>query len=304
VVQVVANGVRIECRVEGDAKAPAILLIRGLGTQMSQWPVTFTDGLCAAGLRVVRFDNRDVGLSQKFDAAGVPDIAKAVAAMRAGETPVVPYTLDAMAADCIGVLDALEIGRAHVLGISMGVMIAQLVAARHPDRTRSLISVMSSSGHPSVPPGRPEAMAVLTSQPDRPGERSSVIEHGLAGRRVIGSPGYRDPDDTVRAELGVAFDRCHHPAGVARQLAAVIAAGSRAELLARIRVPTLVIHGTDDPLVQPEGGRDTARRIPQASLELIPGMGHDIPQGLVRRLVDLVAEHTRKADLASARVAS
>jgi pimeloyl-ACP methyl ester carboxylesterase len=300
VAQTAANGIGIEYEALGNEGAPAILLIRGLGTQMSQWPQTFLEGLCAAGLRVVRFDNRDVGLSQKFDAAGVPNLAALMTAMRSGETPAVPYTLDAMAADCVGVLDALAIERAHILGMSMGGMIAQLVAAQHPTRTRSLISVMSHSGAPDVPPATPEAMAVLTSQPEKPDDRASVVEHGLAGRRVIGSPGYQDPDDTVRAELGGAFDRCHYPVGVARQFAAVVAGGSRAMQLAQVATPTLVIHGADDPLVHPEGGRDTARRVPNATLEMIEGMGHDIPLGLVSRLVDLVVEHTRKADAQSA----
>jgi pimeloyl-ACP methyl ester carboxylesterase len=294
--QIEANGIQIECETMGDAKAPAILLIRGLGTQMSQWPQTFLDGLCRAGLRVVRFDNRDVGLSQKFDAAGAPNLAGLMATMRSGGTPDVPYTLDEMAADCVGVLDALGIERAHIFGISMGGMIAQLVAVQHPTRARSLISVMSHSGDPDVPPATPEAMAVLTSQPPLPDDRASVVEHGLAGRRVIGSPGYQDPDDTVRAELGAAFDRSHYPVGVARQFAAVVAGGSRTEQLAGIATPTLVIHGADDPLVHPGGGRDTARRVPGASLEMIDGMGHDIPLGLVERLVGLITEHTRKVD--------
>lgn len=292
-----ANGIGIECESLGDAGAPAILLIRGLGTQMSQWPQPFLDGLVEGGLRVVRFDNRDVGLSQKFSDAGVPNLRELMGEMRAGRVPATPYTLDAMADDCIGVLDAFGIDRAHVFGISMGGMIAQLVAAHHPSRVLSLTSVMSSSGHSSVPPATPEAMAVLTSQPEKPGDRTSVVEHGLAGRRVIGSPGYQDPDDVVRAELGAAFDRCHDPAGVARQFAAVVAGGSRGELLPGIAVPTLVIHGNDDSLVHPDGGRDTARRIPGATLEMIDGMGHDIPLGLVPKLVGLAVEHARKADV-------
>lgn len=294
-----ANGIQIEYEVLGDEGAPAILLVRGLGTQMSQWPESFLEGLCAAGLRVVRFDNRDVGLSEKFDGAKLPNLAETLAAVRSGGSPPVPYRLDAMAADCVGLLDMLDIERAHVFGISMGGMIAQLVAVEHPTRTRSLISVMSSSGDSSVPPATPEAMAVLTSQPENPLDRESVIAHGLAGRRVIGSPGYRDPDDVVRAELGMAFDRCHLPEGVARQMAAVVAGGSRAEVLCGITAPTLVIHGTDDPLIHPDGGRDTARRIPGAALELIEGMGHDLPNGLVPKILSLVLEHARKADAAA-----
>ncbi len=290
--QVVANGIRIEAERLGDPDADAILLIRGLGTQLCQWPASFLEGL-SRELQVVVFDNRDVGQSQKLDEAGAPDLAAIM--RRGGDTTAVPYLLRDMAADCVGVLDAFGIERAHVFGMSMGGMIAQELAGRFPERVRSLTSVMSSSGDPSVPPATPEAMRVLTEAPARPGDRDCVVEHGLVGRRVIGSPGYVDPDDVVRAELGAAFDRCHHPVGVARQLAAVVASGSRTGLLQEIRVPSLVIHGLDDPLVHPEGGRHTAAQIPGARLEEIPGMGHDLPLGLVPLLLELVLDHTRKA---------
>ena len=299
-VQILANGIQIEADAAGDPSAVAILLIRGLGTQMIQWPPSLLRELVAAGHRVVRFDNRDVGLSQKFDSHPTTDLATVMQTVRAGGAPEVAYRLDDMAEDAIGVLDAFGIERAHVLGISMGGMIAQLVAAKHPDRTRSLISVMSSSGDPSLPAAKPEAMQVLMSRPENPLDRECVIEHGLAGRRVIGSPDYPDDDEQVRDELGRAFDRCYHPAGVARQMAAVIASGSRVPLLARIAAPTLVIHGAADPLVDIEAGRDTARRIPGARFEVIAGMGHDLPSALVPRLVDLIVEHTRKADAGGA----
>ena len=286
--QVDAGGIRIEVERIGDPERQAILLIRGLGTQMCQWPTPFLDAL-ASELQVVVFDNRDVGLSQKFDEAGTPDLGKIMSGRDAA-----PYLLRDMAADAIGVLDAFGIDRAHVFGMSMGGMIAQEVAGRFPDRTRSLISVMSSSGDPSVPPPTREAMRVLMETPERPGDRDCVVEHGLAGRRVIGSPDLIDPDDVVRDELGRAFDRCSHPVGVARQLAAVSASGSRVELLQTVRAPSLVIHGLDDPLVHPEGGRHTAAQIPGARLEEIPGMGHDLPLGLCPRLAALVLDHVRK----------
>jgi pimeloyl-ACP methyl ester carboxylesterase len=286
-----ANGIQIEAARIGDADAPAILLIRGLGTQMCQWPVPFLEGL-SREFQVVTFDNRDVGLSQKFDEAGVPDLASLISS---GGSAGAPYLLRDMAADCVGVLDAFEIERAHVFGMSMGGMIAQELAGRFPQRTHSLISVMSSSGDPSVPPATPEAMRVLTESPERPEDRDCVVELGLKGRRVVGSPGYVDPDEIVRQELGEAFDRCNHPQGVARQMAAVIASGSRVELLRSVEAPTLVIHGTEDPLVHPEGGRHTAEQVAGARLEEIEGMGHDLPHGLVPRLVELVVEHARKA---------
>jgi pimeloyl-ACP methyl ester carboxylesterase len=233
-----------------------------------------------------------VGLSQKLDELGAPDLSKVMGGN--ADPSAVPYRLRDMAADSIGVLDAFGIERAHVFGMSMGGMIAQEIAAGFPDRTRSLVSVMSSSGDPSVPGPTPEAMRVLMESPERPDDRECVVEHGLAGRRVVGSPGYVDPDDVVREELRTAFDRCSHPVGVARQLAAVMGSGSRSDLLATISAPTLVIHGLDDPLVHPEGGRHTASRIPGARLEEIPGMGHDLPSGLVPRLIELVLEHTRR----------
>lgn len=290
--QLSTNGIRIEAARIGATDAAAILLIRGLGTQMCQWPQSFLDGL-ARELQVVIFDNRDVGLSQKIDEAGMPDLA---GLMSAGESAEAPYLLSDMAADCIGVLDAFGIERAHIFGMSMGGMIGQELAGRYPNRTRSLISMMSSSGDPSLPPATHEAMRVLTESPERPTDRMCVVEHGLKGRRVIGSPGYVDPDEVVREELGQAFDRCHHPQGVARQMAAVIASGSRVELLQGVHAPTLVIHGTDDPLVRPAAGRHTAEQIPGAQLEEIEGMGHDLPLGLVPKLVGMILDHTRKAD--------
>jgi pimeloyl-ACP methyl ester carboxylesterase len=290
--QITANGIRIEAERAGDPGAPAVLLIRGLGTQMVQWPEAFVAGL-ARERQVVLFDNRDVGLSQKLDEEGLPDLG-GVAQGRA-DGVAAPYRLWDMAADAVGVLDAFGIERAHVFGISMGGMIAQEIASRFPERTASLISVMSSSSDPSLPPATKEALAVLMDAPERPDDRSCVVEHGLAGRRIIGSPGYPDPDEAVREELGRAFDRCSHPPGVARQMAAVVASGSRTERLREITAPTLVIHGVDDPLIPLACGRHTAEQIPGAALEEIPGMGHDVPLALVPRLVELILEHSRKA---------
>ena len=293
--QLEANGIQLEVEDRGDASAPAILLIRGLGTQLVQWPQSFLAGLEREGFRTVSFDNRDVGLSQKLDRMGVPDFGELLRTLAVGGKVRVPYLIDDMAADCIGVLDELGIERAHLFGISMGGMIAQTVAARYPARTRSLISVMSTSGDPSLPQATPEAMAVLMSRPSDPTDRECVIEHGLVGRRVIGSPGHPDDDATIREVLGRAYDRCYYPEGVVRQMAAVRASGSRVALLREITAPTLVIHGSDDPLIPVEGGRDTARRIPGAALEVIEGMGHDLPGALVPRLVALTAEHAHKA---------
>ncbi|MEE2673056.1 MAG: alpha/beta fold hydrolase [Myxococcota bacterium] len=292
--QVIANGIQIEAERVGSPDAPALLLVRGLGTQMIQWPETFVDAL-ARERNVILFDNRDVGKSQKFDSAGVPDLAK----LMSGGEAAVPYLLKDMAADAIGVLDAFDVDSAHIFGMSMGGMIVQQMAADFPERVRSLISMMSTSSDPSLPPPTPAAMAFLMGAPERPDDRECAVEHGLAGRRVIGSPGYPDTDEAVRDELGRAFDRSRDPDGVARQMAAIAASGSRVEILKGITAPTLVIHGADDPLVKVEGGLDTARHIPGAALEVIDGLGHDLPRGLVPRLVDLILRHTDKADSAA-----
>jgi len=291
VAQIRANGISIEVERAGNPSNPAIVLIRGLGTQLIQWPAKFRQRLVDRGLQLVLFDNRDVGLSQKFDSAGTPDIA----ALMSGQAESA-YALTDMAQDVIGILDALEIGTAHIAGMSMGGMIAQLVAVTVPRRTRSLVSIMSSSGGPGLPPPTPEAAAVLTSRPERPDDRESIIEHTMKGRRVIGSPGFPMTDAELRREVESAYDRCYCPQGVARQLAAVVTGGSRVEQLKTIVAPTLVIHGADDPLVPLDAGRDTAKHIPGARLEIIEGMGHELSPGLEVRLADLVADCAAKAD--------
>lgn len=293
--QIQANGIAIEVETTGKPSDPPIVLIRGLGTQLIQWPAKFVQRLVDRGFQLVMFDNRDVGLSQKFESAGTPDLA----ALMSGEAEPA-YQLTDMAEDVRGVLDVLEIESAHIVGMSMGGMIAQLVALARPERTRSLVSIMSSSGRPDLPPPSPEAAAALTSRPERPDDRDSVIEHGMKTRRVFGSPGFPTDDAELRRQVGAAYDRCHYPQGVARQLAAVLMGGSRVEQLKTITVPTLVIHGADDPLVPAEGGRDTAKNIPGARIEIIEGMGHEISPGLAERLADLIADCASKADAARA----
>jgi pimeloyl-ACP methyl ester carboxylesterase len=280
----------------GDSDAPALVLIRGLGTQRIQWPDELIDGLVERGLRVLCHDNRDIGLSQYFSEAGVPDIAGALAKLARGESVDAAYSLADMAEDVIGLLDALEIERAHVAGISMGGMIVQHLAASHGERLLSATSIMSSSGGPGLPAATPEAMQALMSSPDKPGDRESVIEHGVRTRKIIASPGYPTDDDTMREAIARTYDRSYRPDGVARQMLAVLCDTGRSEMLAGISVPTLVIHGEDDPLVPIECGRDTAARIPGAHFEPIPGMGHDIPVGLASALVELIADHAKRAE--------
>ena len=289
-----ANGIEIEWDAIGDEGAPAVLLIMGLGGQMTRWSDQFRGALAAEGFRVVRFDNRDVGLSSKIEGGPAPDLARIGMAMAMGQAPDVPYHLDDMAADAVGLLDALGIDRAHVVGASMGGMIAQLVAALHPERVLSLTSIMSSTGNPSLPRATAEANAVLMSRPGGT-DLDSLVAHGVKSSKVIGSPGYPADEADIAARIRADLERQNYPAGFARQLAAIWANGDRRARLATIAAPTLVVHGADDPLVPVEAGRDTAAAIPGARLEEIAGMGHDLPQALVPTLVGLIAAHARAA---------
>ena len=294
--EVAANGIRIAYDEFGDPKAPAILLIMGLGTQMIAWPVPFCQALADSGFRVVRFDNRDIGLSTKFERAAPVNVAASFARALIGRTVEAPYKLDDMAADAVGLMDALDIERAHVVGASMGGMIAQIVAAKHRGRTRSLVSIMSSSGDPKLPAARAKASAaMLAPRPDGK-DRECVIKHGMKIYRTIGSPGFPTSDAELRAKIELAVDRSYYPVGVGRQMVAILASGSRVDLLRTIDAPTLVLHGADDPLVPVEAGMDTARQVPGARLKIIPGMGHDLAPGLVPILAEAIVDHCLTVD--------
>ena len=243
---------------------------------------------------MIRFDNRDIGLSTKFADAGLPDIGQAMAAAFTGQKPSVPYTLDDMADDAAGLLDALRLDSVHVCGASMGGMIAQTLAIGHPARVRSLTSIMSTTGDMSLPQATAEAMSVLMTPP--PAERNAVIERAIHVLRVIGSPGFPVEEERVRKVAGRSFDRSFHPDGVARQLAAILAHGDRTARLRALRLPTLVIHGEADPLVRFEGGRATADAIPGARLMSIEGMGHDLPRPVWSRIVEAISDLTRSTD--------
>lgn len=251
--------VTLEYAVYGSG--PCIVLIRGLGTQMIEWPDALIDGLVARGLQVVVFDNRDAGLSSKCES---------------------DYTLSDMAADVVGLLDGLQIAQAHIFGISLGGMVAQLVAVEHPQRCRSLISVMSGSGNPQVPTVRREALPWLLETAEG---RDAVIALDALNRQRFGSPAYPEDEATRIAAATRAYERCHCPAGVARQMRAANADGSRVERLRNVTVPTLVIHGADDPLVDVAAGQDTAACVPGARLDVIDGMGHNIPARLAPEIV-------------------
>jgi pimeloyl-ACP methyl ester carboxylesterase len=289
-----ANGIELDFDTFGSSSGRPLLLIMGLGGQSIMWDEGFCDALAARGHFVVRYDNRDVGLSTKFDAAGVPNVMELMLKSMAGQKLEVPYTLDDMADDAAGLLDALGLDTAHVCGASMGGMIAQTVAIRHPRRLRSLVSIMSSTGDPSLPQAKPEAMAVLTAPPptDRPGSLDAAVRVW----RTIGSPGFPFDEAKIRERAGRLFDRSFYPQGTARQMAAIMAHGSRAEKLRAVSTPTLVIHGAADPLVPIEGGRHTAQAIPGAELLVIEGMGHDLPEGAWPQLVGAISEHTAKAE--------
>jgi pimeloyl-ACP methyl ester carboxylesterase len=292
---VTVNGLAIEYESLGDPAAPAIVLVMGLGMQLIAWPDAFCHGLVARGFRVIRYDNRDCGLSGRFPARRRANVLRAFAAAWFRLPVRAPYTLDDMAADCFGLQDALGIPHAHVVGASMGGMIAQVMAARHPERVLTLTSIMSSSGNRKVSRGSPEALRALFSKPSDPQDTDSVVEHLVGVFGVIGSPGYPADRGELRERIERSVRRAYDPAGTARQLLAIIASGDRRRLLGRITAPTLVIHGAADPLVPVAAGRDTAHHIRGARLLVIDGMAHDLPAALLPTLVDAIAAHCAAA---------
>lgn len=290
------GGMRLAHDGTGDPDAPVLLLISGLGTQMTRWTDPFRTALAARGYRVIRFDNRDAGLSSRV-AAPAPDFATLAADLMAGRQPQVPYTLQDMTADARALLDALGIDRAHVVGRSMGGMIAQMLAAEAPDRVLSLTSIMSGTGNPGLPQADPQVMALMTGpRPDPATDPDGFLTHHLAfARRIAGSGSDFDADAEAALALADAR-RAPEPAGTGRQLAAMATAGDRRPRLAQITAPTLVIHGTEDPLIPPDHGRDTAAAIPGAELLLIDGMGHDLPPAVHPQIIDAIDRTARRTD--------
>jgi pimeloyl-ACP methyl ester carboxylesterase len=286
-----ANGIDIYYEDNGRADAPVILLVMGLGTQMIAWPDAMIQALVARGFRVIHYDNRDVGLSQRMEGAPVGNMMWAFLANTVGLPVRSAYSVADMAKDGIGLLDALGIEKAHVVGASMGGMIVQHMAASHPHKVHSLTSIMSTSGKRGLPGPRSDIRrAMMRRRAANPTREEAVA----AGTEVVKAFSYPDParaPDAYAELVGRAFDRGYYPVGTVRQLLAIVADGSRVDMLKTISVPTLVIHGGADPLVPKEGGIDTARHIPGARLEIVEAMAHDLPPSQLPKLVELIAGH-------------
>jgi pimeloyl-ACP methyl ester carboxylesterase len=282
-----ANNIKICYDTFGEDTNPVFLLIMGLGGQMVTWEEDFCQEIASQGYFVIRFDNRDVGLSTKLDEAPVPDVM----AMMKGEFVEVPYKLIDMAKDTVGLLDALNIPKTHLCGVSMGGMIAQTIATEFPERVLSLISVMSTTGNPELPPPRAEASAALMAPPEP--ERSAHIEQGIERWRILEGGILPFDEEFIRNRVARTYDRSFYPLGTIRQMAAIISSGSRKEALKSINIPSLVIHGTADPLVPIEGGQDTADAIPGAKFVSVDGMGHNITPNLAPQIIREIIAHIK-----------
>jgi pimeloyl-ACP methyl ester carboxylesterase len=275
-MKLIANGIQIEVEDSGGEGRPVVLLIMGLGMQLIAWPDEFVRTLVDAGFRVLRLDNRDIGLSQSFDNAGAGNLVWQSIRHRMGLPVRSVYSLQDMADDALGVLDELGIRRVHVVGASMGGMIAQRLAAAAPQRTASLVSIMSSSGARNLPGPRPDVAAALMRRPASRTE-AALIAHSLGVVQLIASPAYPQDERTLTERITLGLRRAYRPGGIVRQMLAIGADSGRHALLGRISSPTLVLHGEADPLVPIACGQDTARRIPGARFVSVPGMGHDLP---------------------------
>jgi pimeloyl-ACP methyl ester carboxylesterase len=290
-----SNGISIEYDCFGHNDAPAVLLISGLGTQMIRWSEPFCQLLAEQGYRVIRFDNRDAGLSTHFDSAATPDLAAIADAVSRGDAPNVPYTLFDMANDAVGLLDALMIKQAHVVGRSMGGMIAQLLASEHSGRVLSLVSMMSSTGNRDLPQTSPAVMAAMTSPAPHPfKDEQGYLAHCVAFSHVIAGRGYPFDESAQRDQALAEVKRAYNPSGFWRHIAAIAATGDLRSRLVNISAPTLVLHGTDDPLVSPEAGKDTAANINGAELLIVEGMGHDFPPSLFGFVAGAITGNARR----------
>jgi len=291
--QVTSNGINIEYESFGSSSNPTILLIMGLGMQMIAWPEQFCRDLASRGFRVIRYDNRDTGFSTKFDGQKAPGVGSLMFRSMLRLPIRVPYTLRDMADDAAGLLDAIGVETAHVIGASMGGMIAQNFAVSYPRRVSSLTSIMSTSGHRSLPGADPLVTRHLFWARPSGNDREAVIAHNMRTIEMIGSPAYPVDEESRREMTSTSFDRCYFPSGFTRHVAAIVQDGDRRNRLRKIAAPTLVIHGREDPLVPLAGGIDTAKHIPGAKLEVIDGMGHNLPVELWLKIIDLISDHAK-----------
>lgn len=291
--QIKANGIALEYEAYGDPANPPLLLIMGLGAQLTLWPIELVEALVERGYYVIRYDNRDIGLSEKFGHGGVPNFRRVALMRMFGLRARLPYRLTDMAADAAALLGALGIERAHIVGASMGGMIAQLVAIEHPEKVITLTSIMSTTGNRRLPPPKPKAIEALLARAPANATLDDVIPIGINISRSIGSPAYPAAEDRLKERIARDFNRSFYPEGPARQLSAIVDDGCRRQRLKGVKAPTLVIHGVDDPLVPVEGGRDTAAHVPDAKLLEVPGMGHDLPLELVDLIANAIADHAK-----------
>ncbi len=289
-----ANGLRLAYDEFGDPSKPAIVLVMGLGTQMIAWPEPFCQALADQGHRVIRFDNRDIGLSQKIEPKKKVNILKLMIRKKLGLSVRPPYTLRDMAADAIGVLDFLEIDAAHWVGASMGGMITQILAAEYPERSLSLTSIMSTSGNPELPAASLKIVGKLINRPDRTNE-TAYLKYMLEIWSIIGSPDFPPDRQELSERILASANRSYSPTGYTHQLAAILESGDRRGLLRKITLPSLVIHGKEDVLIPYQGGVDTAENLSTSRLELFEGMGHDLPRELIPKFVRLICEQTSTA---------
>lgn len=286
-----SNGLELEYETFGDESAPPLLLVMGFAQQLVAWDDRFCLQLAARGFRVIRFDNRDVGLSTKLGAAPLPDMA----AILGGERSTIAYSVEDMADDTAGLIEALGLRAMHVVGLSMGGMIAQSLAIRHPAHVISLTSIMSTTGDPRVGQATSEALALIGRR--GPSERSAAIEHGILVWRTLSSTGYPFDEARVRDRVTRSYDRSFYPAGAARQAGAIVSQRDRTEALGRVTVPAVVVHGANDPLINVSGGEATARAIPGARLVVVPGMGHDLPEGVWPIVIDAIVNNAGRAQV-------
>jgi pimeloyl-ACP methyl ester carboxylesterase len=297
-----ANGIEIEYDEAGPKDGAPLLMIQGFGSQMTSWPIEFFDILVDSGLRVIRFDNRDVGLTQKWDGI-FPKTENIIEALKAGRKPDVPYTLADMASDAAALLDELGIESAHIAGASMGGMIAQLVALDHPKKARSLISIFSTTSDPSLPRSSPEAQAALMARPES-NDRDTVIAHSLKGRRTYASTKWLFNEKRLAELIGRSYDRSFYPEGTLRQWAAIMASPPRTERLKSLKMPSLILHGSSDTLIPPAAGRHTAKMIAGSEHHEIEGWGHDLPLEVIPILRDLIVPFIRRVEAGRAKQAA